>query len=97
VALQVSLRSHFRGEGFQYAPLCVLVQTQPIIGQGSSKALKLSGALAPAAGYEVVPSSRGEALVAYLLSLKDTYAYPETKNIYTAPAPKAGAKQEGHK
>jgi cytochrome c oxidase cbb3-type subunit 2 len=74
-----------------------LFKTQPIIGQGSSKALKLSGALAPAAGYEVVPSSRGEALVAYLLSLKDTYAYPETKNIYTAPAPKAGAKQEGHK
>jgi cytochrome c oxidase cbb3-type subunit II len=71
-----------------------LFKTQPIIGQGSSKALKLPAAL----GYEVVPTSRAEALVAYLLSLKDTYAYPETKNVYVAPAVAAGEhSKESHK
>jgi cytochrome c oxidase cbb3-type subunit 2 len=74
-----------------------LFKTQQIVGQPSAKALKLSGDHAPAAGYEIVPTARGEALVAYLLSLKDTYAYPETKNVYTPPAPKkAGEKKEGH-
>jgi cytochrome c oxidase cbb3-type subunit 2 len=72
-----------------------LFNTQPIVGQGSAKALKLPAA----SGYEVVPSPRAEALVAYLLSLKDTYAYPETKNVYTAPAPKKKAEpaKESHK
>ena len=74
-----------------------LFKTQQIVGESSAKALKLSVDQAPAAGYEIVPTSRGEALVAYLLSLKDTYAYPETKNVYTPPAPKkAGEKKEGH-
>ena len=70
-----------------------LFKTQPIIGQGSAKALKIPAAL----GYEVVPTSRAEALVAYLLSLNDTYAYPETKNVYTAPAPKVEHAKESHK
>jgi cytochrome c oxidase cbb3-type subunit 2 len=61
-----------------------LFKTQPIVGQGSAKALKLPAA----SGYEVVPTARAEALVAYLLSLNDTYAYPETKNVYTAPVAK---------
>jgi cytochrome c oxidase cbb3-type subunit 2 len=69
-----------------------LFKTQPIVGQGSAKALKLP----VAAGYEIVPTSRAEALVAYLLSLKDTYAYPETKNVYTPPAPKAVQAKESH-
>ena len=71
-----------------------LFKTQRIVGQGSAKALKLPAA----AGYEVIPTSRGEALIAYLLSLKDTYAYPETKNVYTPPAaPKAEKAKESHK
>lgn len=86
-----------------------LFKTQQIIGQPSSKALKdLPDSLAAAPGYEVVPTPRAEALVAYLLSLKDTYAYPETKNVYTAPVPekkaaaphgetKVEATKEGHK
>lgn len=77
-----------------------LFKTQPIVGEPSPKALKLPAASAPAAGFEIVPSTRAEALVAYLLSLKDTYAYPETKNVYTPPAPKgekAVEKKEGHK
>lgn len=74
-----------------------LFRTQPIIGEPSSKAVKLPEAYAPKPGYEVVPTARGEALVAYLLSLKDTYAYPETKNVYTPPAPKAEKSEEAHK
>jgi cytochrome c oxidase cbb3-type subunit 2 len=71
-----------------------LFKTQPIIGQGSAKALKLPAAI----GHEVVPTPRVEALVAYLLSLKDTYAYPETKNVYTAPpAQKANKAKDSHK
>lgn len=79
-----------------------LFKTQQIVGQPSPKALKLPEAYAPDAGHEIVPTARGEALVAYLLSLKDTYAYPETKNVYTPPAKKEGAAhaeetKEGHK
>jgi cytochrome c oxidase cbb3-type subunit II len=71
-----------------------LFKTQPIIGQPSPKALKLPADLAPAAGYEVVPTTRAESLVAYLMSLKDTYAYPETQNVYTPPAPKVEKTEE---
>jgi cytochrome c oxidase cbb3-type subunit II len=71
-----------------------LFKTQPVIGQPSPKALKLPDDQAPAPGYEVVPTARAESLVAYLLSLKDTYAYPETLNVYTPPAPKAGNPEE---
>jgi len=75
-----------------------LFKKQQIVGQPSAKALKLPEAHAPAAGFEVVPTARAEALVAYLQSLKDTYAYPETKNVYTPPAPKkTEEKKEGHK
>lgn len=85
-----------------------LFKTQQVIGEPSPKALKIPASHAVASGYEIVPTARAEALVAYLLSLKDTYAYPETKNVYTAPAPekKAGAHhgetkveatKEGHK
>jgi cytochrome c oxidase cbb3-type subunit 2 len=70
-----------------------LFKTRPIVGEPSPKALKLPDAYAPAAGYEIVPTARAEALVGYLLSLKDTYAYPETKNVYTPP--KAEDKKEG--
>jgi cytochrome c oxidase cbb3-type subunit II len=73
-----------------------LFKTQQIIGEPSPKAVRFSADEAPAAGYEMVPTARAEALVAYLLSLKDTYAYPETQNVYTPPAPKV-EKTEEHK
>ena len=57
--------------------------------QPSEKALKLVGALAPKAGYEVVPKARAEELVAYLLSLKNPYTYPEAVPFAPA-APEAG-------
>ncbi len=74
-----------------------LFQTRQIVGQPSAKALTLPADYAPQPGYEIVPTARAEALVAYLMSLKDTYAYPETKNIYTPPAPKVEGKKEGQK
>jgi len=42
-------------------------------------------------GTEVVPTRRAQALVAYLLSLKDTYEYPEAK-----PFVESAEKKEGH-
>jgi cytochrome c oxidase cbb3-type subunit 2 len=54
-----------------------LFDVHPTAGrQPSDQALKLTGKAAPAAGFEVVPSTRARALVAYLQSLKDTYDYP---------------------
>ncbi|HEY4301564.1 MAG TPA: cbb3-type cytochrome c oxidase subunit II [Candidatus Didemnitutus sp.] len=48
-----------------------------IAGQPSVDAVKLPGASAVPAGYELVPTLRAKALVAYLMDLKDTYEYPE--------------------
>ena len=45
--------------------------------QPSDKALKLVGDLEPKEGWEVIPTARADSLVAYLLSLKNPYAYPE--------------------
>jgi cytochrome c oxidase cbb3-type subunit 2 len=73
-----------------------LFETRKIIGQPSPKAIqdKLPASARPPAGYEIVPSERAESLVEYLLSLKDTYAYPETKNVYVAPAAEAGKEEK---
>jgi cytochrome c oxidase cbb3-type subunit 2 len=49
--------------------------------QPSEKALKLVGALEPRAGWEIVPTPRAESLVAYLLSLKNPYTYPEAAPV----------------
>jgi len=71
-----------------------LFKTQQIVGESSAKALKLPADHAIDAGYEIVPTTRAESLVAYLLSLKDTYAYPETLNVFTPPAPKVEPTEE---
>ena len=64
--------------------------------QPSLDALKLTGTLEPPAGWEVVPSARAESLVAYLLSLRTTYTYPEAVPFSPpkaqAPASVGGAK-----
>ena len=65
-------------------------------GQASPLALKLPADYArqhglDRPGYELVPTPRAEALVAYLLSLKDTYVFPEARP-YVPPKPAAGAK-----
>ena len=69
-----------------------LFETRAIAGEPSGRALKLSGASAPALGYEVIPTERAQTLVAYLLNLNSTYDYPEAKPLVKAPA-----KQEGKK
>jgi len=58
-------------------PFPFLFEERQIVGEPSPKALKLSGAWSPPAGYEVVPTARAEALVAYLLSLRTDYELPE--------------------
>ena len=54
-----------------------LFEHRQIIGEPSPKALRLTGPFAPPEGYEVVPTPRAEALVAYLLSLRTDYELPE--------------------
>ncbi len=58
-----------------------------IQGQRSDEALDLTGADAPKAGYEVVPTAEAKNLVAYLLALRHDYPLPE------APVKKARAAQ----
>jgi cytochrome c oxidase cbb3-type subunit 2 len=55
--------------------------------QPSYKAVKLPAGFGPGEGYEIVPTARAEALVAYLMSLKDTYDYPTERSL-NAPAVK---------
>lgn len=60
--------------------------------QPSYDALKLTSKFAPPAGYEVVPTARARALVAYLQNLKDTYDYPTERSLNTpAEISKEGA------
>ena len=58
-------------------PFRDLFEVRRIQGQRSDEALDLTGADAPAAGYEVVPTSEAKNLVAYLLSLRHDYPLPE--------------------
>ena len=71
-----------------------LFDVHPLRGrQPSDQALALTGKAAAPAGYEVVPTARARALVAYLLSLKDSYDYPIERNLNTsAEKPKEGGK-----
>ncbi len=60
-------------------PFGFLFETRKIVGQPSPKAIQgLPPQYAPASGYEVVPTHRAEALVAYLMSLKHEFDYPES-------------------
>ena len=60
-------------------PFGFLFETRKIVGQPSPLAIQgLPRHYAAAPGYEVVPSHRAEALVAYLLSLKQEFDYPES-------------------
>ncbi len=70
-----------------------LFDVHPTAGrQASYDALKLTSKFAPPAGYEVVPTARARALVAYLQSLKDTYDYPTERSLNTpAEISKEGA------
>lgn len=69
-----------------------LFEDREIVGQQSSTALKLTGNAAPAPGHQVVPTERAQSLVAYLLSLNNTYDYPEARPIVTEAAAGHGEK-----
>lgn len=69
--------------GYRY-----LFQTREVVGERSSRALTLADTLAPRAGYEVVPTSRAEALVSYLSSRRQSYEFPEARPAVTAPETK---------
>jgi cytochrome c oxidase cbb3-type subunit 2 len=79
----------YTGQG-QMPAYRFLFQSRRIVGQVSGNALALTGLLRPPPGWEVVPTPRAEALVAYLLSLNTAYDYPEAK---PAPAATEGGKK----
>jgi cytochrome c oxidase cbb3-type subunit 2 len=56
-----------------------LYEEKKILGEPSSNALSLEGESAPQEGFEVIPTHRAEALVAYMLSLKTPYSLPEAE------------------
>lgn len=68
-------------KGSLMPPFRYLFKKQKIADQPSSDALKFPPGYkqAPEAGYEIVPTERGKALVAYLLSLKLNYELPESR------------------
>jgi cytochrome c oxidase cbb3-type subunit 2 len=66
--------------GSTMPPFPFLFETRKIQGEPSANALRgLAAEHAAPEGYEVVPSARAEALVAYLMSLKHQYEYPEAR------------------
>lgn len=83
---------HSVAPGTNMPSYAFLFDVHPLAGrQPAAHALKLTGKAAPAAGMEVVPTERARALVAYLLSLKDTYDYPTERSLNTsAEKPKEG-------
>ncbi|MFO1449181.1 MAG: cbb3-type cytochrome c oxidase subunit II [Opitutaceae bacterium] len=68
-----------------------LFEERPLNGnQPSYKAIKLPSEFAPAGNVEVVPTARAEALVAFLLNLKDTYDYPVERSLNAAATTTGG-------
>jgi len=81
--------------GSTMAPFGFLFEYRQIVGERSPKTLKLPAEYAKLhdldrPGYELVPTPRADALVGYLLSLKDTYEFPEAKPY--VPRKAGGAK-----
>jgi cytochrome c oxidase cbb3-type subunit 2 len=68
-----------------------LFVTRKIAGGPARDAVVLPDADAPPAGYEIVPTAEGKALVAYLLSLKKGYHLkPDEAGVpYVPPSPKS--------
>ena len=68
-----------------------LYTKRKVEGEYAADALKLTGADAPAEGYEIVPNYDAKCLVAYLMSLDQSHALKEVKST-TPPSPPAPAK-----
>ena len=78
------------------APFAFLFEYRQLLGERSPKALKLPSDYAQRhgldqPGFELVPTPRAEALVAYLLSLNDAYVFPEARP-YVSPKKNGGSK-----
>jgi cbb3-type cytochrome oxidase cytochrome c subunit len=74
-------------QGSKMPPYRYLFEKRKIGNEPTPDALKLSGDLAPATGYEIVPKSEARALVAYLLSLRADA--PLFEAPFTPPARKS--------
>jgi cytochrome c oxidase cbb3-type subunit 2 len=74
-----------------------LYEKQRISGERSSDALQLTGADAPPAGWEVVPTYDAKCLVAYLMSQDQTHSLKEVRGApgAAAPAGSPAAQQQG--
>ncbi len=77
------------------APFGFLFAYRPVVGERSPHALSLPADYArkhglDRPGFELVPTPRAEALVAYLLSLKDTFLFPEARP-YVPPKKSGGS------
>jgi cytochrome c oxidase cbb3-type subunit 2 len=65
-----------------------LYEKRRISGERSAEALQLTGADAPPAGWEVVPTYDAKCLVAYLMAQDQSHPLKEAKNVAgAAPAP----------
>ncbi len=64
-----------------------LFEKRKIAGQEDAEALKLTGALAPPPGYEIVPSNEAHQLVAYLTTLDHSHPLPEAGPNIQPPKP----------
>ncbi len=63
-----------------------LYQKRRITGERSADALQLSGADAPPAGWEIVPTYDAKCLVAYLMGLNQSHPLKDVRSIGGAPA-----------
>jgi len=81
-------------QGSKMPPYRYLFEKRKLGGKPAPDALKLTGALAPEAGYEIAPKPEAQALVAYLLSLRaeaPLFEAPYTPPPASAPATNAPA------
>lgn len=67
-----------------------LYEKRRVEGEYAADALKLTGADAPPAGYEIVPTYDAKCLVAYLMSLDQSHPLKEVKSAAPPPAAKGG-------
>jgi cytochrome c oxidase cbb3-type subunit II len=68
-----------------------LYEKRRISGERSADALQLTGADAPPAGWEVVPTYEAKCLVAYLMAQDQSHPLKEAKGATGAPAPAAAS------
>lgn len=72
--------------GSNMPPFPFLFEQRKIVGQPSPHALTLPAPYAAPDGFEIVPTDRGVALVAYLMNLQHTFKYPEeAAKVYVEP------------